>query len=123
PALALSLTSSTSFHICLRISPFLRSGNALNHNKKPHHDYGIEVMYKFALDSDLLRGRLISDSSSILGRFWQIFHQSIYRVLLGHKERKILSCLLVELWKNYGSRIFPILKRKSGRQVAKEYVC
>lgn len=29
-------------------------------------------------------------------RFRRIFHHSSYRVLLGHKDRKILSSLLVE---------------------------
>lgn len=36
-------------------------------------------------------------------RFRRIFHHSTYRVLLGHKERKILSCLFVEEVKSYFS--------------------
>ncbi|XP_019437698.1 PREDICTED: uncharacterized protein LOC109343713 isoform X2 [Lupinus angustifolius] len=50
---------------------------ALKHNDQPRQDYGIEVMYRFE-------------------RFRRIFHHSTYRVLLGHKERKIMSSLFVE---------------------------
>uniref|UniRef100_A0A803R5W6 Uncharacterized protein n=1 Tax=Cannabis sativa TaxID=3483 RepID=A0A803R5W6_CANSA len=45
--------------------------DALKFNDQPRQDYGIEVMYR-------------------------IFHHSTYRVLLGHRERKILSSLFVE---------------------------
>ncbi|KAL0670515.1 hypothetical protein Bca4012_033219 [Brassica carinata] len=51
--------------------------DALKYNDHPRYDYGIEVMYRFE-------------------RFRRIFHHSSYRVLLGHKDRKILSSLLVE---------------------------
>ncbi|XP_020536447.1 uncharacterized protein LOC105637683 isoform X3 [Jatropha curcas] len=51
--------------------------DALKYNDQPRPDYGIEVMYRFE-------------------RFRRIFHHSTYRVLLGHKERKILSSLLVK---------------------------
>uniref|UniRef100_A0A803R5W9 Uncharacterized protein n=1 Tax=Cannabis sativa TaxID=3483 RepID=A0A803R5W9_CANSA len=46
--------------------------DALKFNDQPRQDYGIEVMYR------------------------RIFHHSTYRVLLGHRERKILSSLFVE---------------------------
>ncbi|KAK7368239.1 hypothetical protein VNO80_10263 [Phaseolus coccineus] len=51
---------------------------ALKNNDQPRQDYGIEVMYRFA------------------GLFRRGFHHSTYRVLLGHKERKIVSTLFVE---------------------------
>ncbi|XP_017983332.1 PREDICTED: uncharacterized protein LOC18588967 isoform X2 [Theobroma cacao] len=51
--------------------------DALKYNDQPRQDYGIEVMYRFE-------------------RFRRIFHHSTYRVLLGHKERKILSSLFVK---------------------------
>ncbi|XP_050158260.1 uncharacterized protein LOC126632076 isoform X2 [Malus sylvestris] len=51
--------------------------DALKYNDQPRPDYGIEVMYRFE-------------------RFRRIFHHSTYRVLLGHKERKMLSSLYVE---------------------------
>ncbi|KAJ0260270.1 Uncharacterized protein HA466_0064990 [Hirschfeldia incana] len=51
--------------------------DALKYNDHPRYDYGIEVMYRFE-------------------RFRRIFHHSSYRVLLGHKDREILSSLLVE---------------------------
>ncbi|XP_059275129.1 uncharacterized protein LOC132029785 isoform X2 [Lycium ferocissimum] len=50
--------------------------DALKYNDQPHHDYGVEVMYRFE-------------------RFRRIFHHSTYRVLLGHQEREILSSLHV----------------------------
>ncbi|ESQ46675.1 hypothetical protein EUTSA_v10000330mg [Eutrema salsugineum] len=51
--------------------------DALKYNDHPRYDYGVEVMYRFE-------------------RFRRIFHHSSYRVLLGHKDRKILSSLFVE---------------------------
>ncbi|KAK4559279.1 hypothetical protein RGQ29_008492 [Quercus rubra] len=51
--------------------------DALKYNDQPRQDYGIEVMYRFE-------------------RFRRIFHHSTYRVLLGHKDRKILSSLFVK---------------------------
>ncbi|XP_042497103.1 uncharacterized protein LOC122075942 isoform X2 [Macadamia integrifolia] len=51
--------------------------DALKYNDQPRQDYGVEVMYRFE-------------------RFRRIFHHSTYRVLLGHKERRILSSLWVK---------------------------
>ncbi|KAG2617363.1 hypothetical protein PVAP13_3NG180348 [Panicum virgatum] len=56
---------------------------SLKYNDQPRQDYGIEVMYRFA-------GFDPFERSTYFGR-----HHT-YRVLLGHKERKILSSLWVE---------------------------
>ncbi|XP_047322322.1 uncharacterized protein LOC124926185 [Impatiens glandulifera] len=72
--------------------------DALKFNDRPSQDYGIEVMYRFA-------GFDPFERSSYFGRFFdlgqferfrRIFHHSTYRVLLGHRESKILSSLWVE---------------------------
>ncbi|OEL14301.1 hypothetical protein BAE44_0024678 [Dichanthelium oligosanthes] len=62
---------------------------SLKYNDQPRPDYGIEVMYRcvtYKLLSVLFQ----------FERFRRLFHHSTYRVLLGHKERKILSSLWVE---------------------------
>ncbi|CAI0414925.1 unnamed protein product [Linum tenue] len=72
--------------------------DALKHNDQPHHDYGIEVMYRFAGFDPFERSAYFGPFFDLgqFERFRRIFHHSTYRVLLGHKERKVLSCLLVE---------------------------
>ncbi|XAR70933.1 hypothetical protein NMG60_11027978 [Bertholletia excelsa] len=71
--------------------------DALMLNNQPRLDNGIEVMYQFArIDPFGLStyfGRFVD-----LGKFEsfrRVFHHSSYRVLLGHKERKILSSLYI----------------------------
>ncbi|PWA82904.1 hypothetical protein CTI12_AA171980 [Artemisia annua] len=71
---------------------------ALMYNDQPRPDYGVEVMYRFA-GFDPFERSLYFGPSFDLGqfeRFRRIFHHSKYRVLLNHKERKILSTLNVE---------------------------
>jgi len=71
---------------------------ALKHNDQPRIDYGVEVMYRFAgfdpFERSTYFGRFFDLGQ--FERFRRIFHHSTYRVLLGHKEMKILSSLLVE---------------------------
>ncbi|XP_076910150.1 uncharacterized protein LOC143567667 [Bidens hawaiensis] len=72
--------------------------DALMVNDQPRPDYGVEVMYRFA-GFDPFERSLYFGPSFDLGqfeRFRRIFHHSTYRVLLNHKERKILSTLNVE---------------------------
>ncbi|XP_031257691.1 uncharacterized protein LOC116115708 isoform X2 [Pistacia vera] len=72
--------------------------DALKYNDQPRQDYGIEVLYRFA-GFDPFERSLYFGPSFDLGqfeRFRRIFHHSTYRVLLGHKERKILSSLFVK---------------------------
>ncbi|PWA35090.1 hypothetical protein CTI12_AA612700 [Artemisia annua] len=72
--------------------------DALMYNDQPRPDYGVEVMYRFA-GFDPFERSLYFGPSFDLGqfeRFRRIFHHSTYRVLLNHKERKILSTLNVE---------------------------
>ncbi|KAL4592274.1 hypothetical protein LXL04_005262 [Taraxacum kok-saghyz] len=72
--------------------------DALMFNDQPRPDYGVEVMYRFA-GFDPFERSLYFGPSFDLGqfeRFRRIFHHSTYRVLLNHKERKILSTLNVE---------------------------
>ncbi|CAN1169190.1 hypothetical protein LINPERPRIM_LOCUS19654 [Linum perenne] len=72
--------------------------DALKHNDQPRQDYGIEVMYRFAGFDPFERSTYFGPFFDLgqFERFRRIFHHSTYRVLLGHKERKILSSLLVE---------------------------
>ncbi|KAH9605334.1 hypothetical protein KSS87_002754 [Heliosperma pusillum] len=72
--------------------------DALKYNDQPHQDYGIEVMYRFAGFDPFERSTYFGPHFDLgqFERFRRIFHHSSYRVLLGHKERKILSSLCVK---------------------------
>ncbi|XP_021746342.1 uncharacterized protein LOC110712196 isoform X2 [Chenopodium quinoa] len=72
--------------------------DALKYNDQPRQDYGIEVMYRFAGFDPFERSTYFGPHFDLgqFERFRRIFHHSSYRVLLGHKERKILSSLLVK---------------------------
>ncbi|XP_020536446.1 uncharacterized protein LOC105637683 isoform X2 [Jatropha curcas] len=72
--------------------------DALKYNDQPRPDYGIEVMYRFAGFDPFERSTYFGPFFDLgqFERFRRIFHHSTYRVLLGHKERKILSSLLVK---------------------------
>nr|GME05024.1 Dihydrofolate reductase [Ipomoea batatas] len=71
--------------------------DALMFNDQPRQDYGIEVMYRFAgfdpFERSTYFGRFFDLGQ--FERFRRIFHHSTYRILLGHRERKILSSLQV----------------------------
>ncbi|KAL2346753.1 hypothetical protein Fmac_000753 [Flemingia macrophylla] len=71
---------------------------ALKHNDQPRQDYGIEVMYRFAGFNPFERSTYFGPFFDLgqFERFRRIFHHSTYRVLLAHKERKIMSSLFVE---------------------------
>ncbi|XP_062181629.1 uncharacterized protein LOC133885878 isoform X2 [Phragmites australis] len=71
---------------------------ALKYNDQPRHDYGIEVMYRFAGFDPFERSTYFGRQFDLgqFERFRRLFHHSTYRVLLGHKERQILSSLWVE---------------------------
>ncbi|KAK7311856.1 hypothetical protein RJT34_10278 [Clitoria ternatea] len=71
---------------------------ALKYNDHPRQDYGIEVMYRFAGFDPFERSTYFGPFFDLgqFERFRRIFHHSTYRVLLGHKERKIMSSLFVE---------------------------
>ncbi|KAG9459744.1 hypothetical protein H6P81_004252 [Aristolochia fimbriata] len=73
--------------------------DALKHNNQPRPDYGVEVMYRFAGFDPFERSTYFGpffDLGQVFERFRRIFHHSTYRVLLCHKERKILSSLWVK---------------------------
>ncbi|XP_057521328.1 uncharacterized protein LOC130801484 isoform X2 [Amaranthus tricolor] len=72
--------------------------DALKYNDQPHQDYGIEVLYRFAGFDPFERSTYFGPHFDLgqFERFRRIFHHSSYRVLLGHKERKILSSLQVK---------------------------
>ncbi|XP_022755321.1 uncharacterized protein LOC111303364 isoform X2 [Durio zibethinus] len=72
--------------------------DALKYNDQPRQDYGIEVMYRFAGFDPFERSKYFGPFFDLgqFERFRRIFHHSTYRVLLGHKERKILSSLFVK---------------------------
>ncbi|KAF4391184.1 uncharacterized protein LOC115695948 isoform X1 [Cannabis sativa] len=72
--------------------------DALKFNDQPRQDYGIEVMYRFAGFDPFERSTYFGPFFDLgqFERFRRIFHHSTYRVLLGHRERKILSSLFVE---------------------------
>ncbi|XP_026460226.1 uncharacterized protein LOC113361068 [Papaver somniferum] len=72
--------------------------DALKHNDQPRQDYGVEVMYRFAGFDPFERSTYFGPFFDLgqFERFRRIFHHSTYRVLLGHKEREILSSLWVE---------------------------
>ncbi|XP_073050952.1 uncharacterized protein [Primulina eburnea] len=71
--------------------------DALMFNDQPRPDYGIEVMYRFAGFDPFERSTYFGPFFDLgqFERFRRIFHHSSYRVLLGHRERKILSSLNV----------------------------
>ncbi|KAL6848899.1 hypothetical protein ACP4OV_021482 [Aristida adscensionis] len=71
---------------------------ALKYNDQPRQDYGIEVMYRFAGFDPFERSTYFGRQFDLgqFERFRRLFHHSSYRVLLGHKERQILSILWVE---------------------------
>ncbi|XP_057985636.1 uncharacterized protein LOC110637296 [Hevea brasiliensis] len=74
------------------------STSSLKYNDQPHPDYGMEVMFKFAGFDPFERSTYFGPFFD-LGKFEgfrRIFHHSTYRVLLGHRESKILSSLLVK---------------------------
>ncbi|CAA6672697.1 unnamed protein product [Spirodela intermedia] len=72
--------------------------DALKHNDQPRHDYGIEVMYRFAGFDPFERSTYFGPFFDLgqFERFRRIFHHSKYRVLLCHKERMILSSFWVD---------------------------
>ncbi|KAK6927486.1 hypothetical protein RJ641_006077 [Dillenia turbinata] len=72
--------------------------DSLKYNDQPRQDYGIEVMYRFAGFDPFERSTYFGPFFDLgqFERFRRIFHHSTYRVLLGHKERKILSSLWVK---------------------------
>ncbi|KAK6162153.1 hypothetical protein DH2020_001994 [Rehmannia glutinosa] len=72
--------------------------DALMFNDQPRPDYGIEVMYRFAGFDPFERSTYFGPFFDLgqFERFRRIFHHSSYRVLLGHRERKILSSLNVQ---------------------------
>ncbi|KAM7259418.1 hypothetical protein ACFE04_015159 [Oxalis oulophora] len=67
--------------------------DALKYNDQPRPDYRIEVMYRFAGFDPFERSTYFGWFFDLgqFERFRRIYHHSTYRVLLGHKERKILS--------------------------------
>ncbi|GMN45198.1 hypothetical protein TIFTF001_014386 [Ficus carica] len=78
--------------------------DALKYNDQPRQDYGIEVMYRFAGFDPFERSTYFGPFFDLgqFERFRRIFHHSTYRVLLVHKERKILSSLFVEEFSGLG---------------------
>ncbi|KAB1204562.1 hypothetical protein CJ030_MR8G021786 [Morella rubra] len=72
--------------------------DALKYNDQPRQDYGIEVMYRFAGFDPFERSTYFGPFFDLgqFERFRRIFHHSTYRVLLGHKDRKILSSLFIK---------------------------
>ncbi|XP_020592656.1 uncharacterized protein LOC110033124 isoform X2 [Phalaenopsis equestris] len=72
--------------------------DALKYNDQPREDYGIEVMYRFAGFNPFERSTYFGPFFDLgqFERFRRLFHHSTYRVLLCHKEQKILSSLWVQ---------------------------
>ncbi|KAK6912651.1 hypothetical protein RJ641_022252 [Dillenia turbinata] len=72
--------------------------DSLKYNDQPRQDYRIEVTYGFAGFDPFERSTHFGPFFDLgqFERFRRIFHHSTYRVLLGHKERKILSSLWVK---------------------------
>ncbi|KAH0449128.1 hypothetical protein IEQ34_022928 [Dendrobium chrysotoxum] len=72
--------------------------DALKYNDQPRQDYGIEVMYRFAGFDPFERSTYFGPFFDLgqFERFRRLFHHSTYRVLLCHKEHKILSSLWVK---------------------------
>ncbi|XP_021665646.2 uncharacterized protein LOC110654077 isoform X2 [Hevea brasiliensis] len=68
--------------------------DALKYNDQPRPDYGIEFAGFDPFERSTYFGPFFDLGQ--FERFRRIFHHSTYRVLLGHKERKILSSLLVK---------------------------
>ncbi|KAL2652677.1 hypothetical protein R1flu_020805 [Riccia fluitans] len=73
----------------------LQQLEALSNNDEPYADHGVEVMYRFAGFDPFQRSQYFGPFFDLgqFERFRRIFHHSTYRVLLGHKERRILSSL------------------------------
>ncbi|BBM97782.1 hypothetical protein MPTK1_1g08280 [Marchantia polymorpha subsp. ruderalis] len=73
----------------------LRQLEALSQNDEPYPDHGVEVMYRFAGFDPFERSQYFGPFFDLgqFERFRRIFHHATYRVLLGHKERRILSSL------------------------------
>lgn len=71
---------------------------ALCNNDHPYADYGVEVMYRFAGFDPFQRSTYFGPFFDLgqFERFRRIFHHSTYRVLLTHKEARILSSLSVD---------------------------
>jgi hypothetical protein len=69
--------------------------DALKYNNGPHQDHGVEVMYRFSSFDPFERSKYFGPVFDLgqFERFRRIFHHSAYRVLLSHKERKILRSL------------------------------
>ncbi|XP_010472571.1 PREDICTED: uncharacterized protein LOC104752194 isoform X2 [Camelina sativa] len=68
--------------------------DALKYNVHPRDDYGIEFAGFDPFERSTYFGPFFDLGQ--FERFRRIFHHSSYRVLLGHKDRKILSSLFVE---------------------------
>ncbi|KAJ6406286.1 hypothetical protein OIU84_009917 [Salix udensis] len=68
--------------------------DALKYNDQPRQDYGIEFAGFDPFERSTYFGPFFDLGQ--FERFRRIFHHSTYRVLLGHKERKILSSLFVK---------------------------
>ncbi|KAL3684519.1 hypothetical protein R1sor_002541 [Riccia sorocarpa] len=73
----------------------LQQLEALSNNDEPYPDHGVEVMYRFAGFDPFQRSQYFGPFFDLgqFERFRRIFHHSTYRVLLGHKERRVLSSL------------------------------
>ncbi|KAJ4806452.1 DNA-directed RNA polymerase subunit beta [Rhynchospora pubera] len=82
--------------------------DALKYNDQPCQDYGIEVMYRFAGFDPFERSSYFGPHFDLgqFERFRRIFHHSTYRVLLSHKERKILSSLWVKEQNRFKQRVW-----------------
>ncbi|XP_062073978.1 uncharacterized protein LOC133778153 isoform X3 [Humulus lupulus] len=82
--------------------------DALKFNDQPRQDYGIEVMYRFAGFDPFERSTYFGPFFDLgqFERFRRIFHHSTYRVLLGHRDRKILSSLFVEEQNRFKQRVW-----------------
>ncbi|KAK4741708.1 hypothetical protein SAY87_025296 [Trapa incisa] len=72
--------------------------DSLKFNDQPRQDYGIEVMYRFAGFDPFERSTYFGPFFDLgqFERFRRIFHHSAYRVLLGHRDRRILSSLFAK---------------------------
>uniref|UniRef100_A0A804QPT8 Uncharacterized protein n=1 Tax=Zea mays TaxID=4577 RepID=A0A804QPT8_MAIZE len=67
---------------------------SLKYNDLPRPDYGIEFAGFDPFERSTYFGRQFDLGQ--FERFRRLFHHSTYRVLLGHRERRILSSLWVE---------------------------
>ncbi|GAQ78840.1 hypothetical protein KFL_000190570 [Klebsormidium nitens] len=71
----------------------LRQLEALKDNDHPYPDHGIEVMYRFAAFDPFTFSTYFGTVKDLgqFERFRRLFHDRVYRVLLGHTDSKILS--------------------------------